>query len=241
MNRIEAMKKLNAPHSGPLRRAAQRGVSLIFALMALVVLSLGAVALIRSIDTGLLVLGNMGLKQDALAAGSAGTEAAIAWIQSNSTTNVLNNSVPAQGYSAVAVSKLDPTGRGVAAGTADLVLIDWDPDGDTKGCQVPGLNGRTPSQCLPASAEIRDSRGNAVRYVITRLCALVGADDASNDCVQPNTSNSTGTTSQRGSLGYGGSGGQRFTTQSIGTYFRIITRTEGVRGTVSYTETLVHF
>ena len=44
-----------------LRR--QRGVSLIFALMALAVISLAAVALVRSVDTTSLVIGNLGFKQ----------------------------------------------------------------------------------------------------------------------------------------------------------------------------------
>jgi type IV pilus assembly protein PilX len=224
-----------APHclfTAGLRRA-QRGVSLLFALMALVVLTLGAVALLRSVDTGLMVLGNLGFKQDALAAGSVGTEAAISWLQANA-GDTLNADQRAQGYSAVAVPNLDPTGRSIATSATSLSLVDW----AGNGCDVAGLAGRKPA-CLAASAEIDAAGGNKVRYVITRLCAQTGAPDASNDCIAPVVVSSSGTTSQRGSLGYGS--GTRFVDQSLGTYYRIITRTEGVRGTVSYTETLVHF
>lgn len=158
-------------------RRAQQGVSLLFALMALVVLSLGAVALLRSIDTGLLVLGNLGFKQDAMSAGSVGTEAAINWLSANAGVT-LDATHAEQGYSAVAVLSMDPTGRGIAAGTSKPVLVDW----ADNGCAVPGLNGRTPV-CVPASAEITVAGENKVRYVITRLCANTGPPDASNDCI----------------------------------------------------------
>ncbi len=52
----------------------QRGVSLVFALMALVVISLGAVAIVRSVDTGALVIGNLGFKQDATSAAAQAAE-----------------------------------------------------------------------------------------------------------------------------------------------------------------------
>ncbi|MDN3921114.1 pilus assembly PilX family protein [Roseateles violae] len=212
----------------PLRRA-QRGVSLLFALMALIVLSLGAVALLRSVDTGLLVLGNLGFKQDALAAGSVGTETAISWLQANAGTG-LDNSQAAKGYSAVAMTAVDPTGRTVAAGATKATLINW-----TGSCVA---NDNT--VCATPSAEIDAQGSNKVRYFITRLCEKEGPADSTNDCVAPVSSQSTGSTTQRGSLGYGQSIA-RFGSQTQGTYYRIITRTEGVRGTVSYTETLVHF
>ena len=49
----------------PPSRTAQRGVSLLFALMALAAMLLAAVALVRSVDSGALVLGNLGFKQEA--------------------------------------------------------------------------------------------------------------------------------------------------------------------------------
>ena len=58
---------LNACPCRPARRRAQRGVSLLFALMALAAMLLAAVALVRSVDSGALVLGNLGFKQEATA------------------------------------------------------------------------------------------------------------------------------------------------------------------------------
>ena len=58
----------------PPRHAAQRGVSLIFALLALGAMLLAAVALVRAVDSGALVLGNLGFKQDATSAADRATE-----------------------------------------------------------------------------------------------------------------------------------------------------------------------
>lgn len=222
-----------APTAKLQTRTGQRGVSVLFALITLVVLSLGAVALVRSVDTGTLLLGNLGFKQDALAASSVGTEAAIAWLETP--PGSLDSAQAAFGYSAVAIPALDPTGREVATGKESLTLVDW----DSNGCKYAGLAGREPT-CVQAGPEIQGKGGNKVRYVITRLCAMEGPPDAANDCVMPVVNSSGGgTTTQRGGISY--SHAYRQTGRSISTYYRILTRTEGVRGTVSYTETLVHF
>ena len=215
-------------------RGAQRGVSLIFALMGLVVLTLGAVALLRSVDTGLMVLGNLGFKQDALSASSAGTEAAISWLQ-NQTAATLAADQRALGYSSVAIVSLEPTGpRADAAAATPAILVDW----SDNGCKVSGLNGRAVASCLPASGPIQVAGGNTVRYFITRLCAAAGQAEG-NDCMKAVVLQSGTSTTQRGSLGYGSQ--QRFVEKSAGTYYRIVARAEDKRGTVSYTETLVHF
>lgn len=56
---------------------AQRGVVLFFALIALVVMSLAAVALIRSVDTNTLVAGNLSFKQATMAVSDRGVEFAL--------------------------------------------------------------------------------------------------------------------------------------------------------------------
>lgn len=55
----------------------QRGVVLFFALIALVAMSLAAVALIRSVDTSTLIAGNLAFKQATKNSAEAGIEAAI--------------------------------------------------------------------------------------------------------------------------------------------------------------------
>ncbi|MDD2893419.1 MAG: hypothetical protein PHF20_05775 [Halothiobacillaceae bacterium] len=61
-------------------RVRQRGVVLFFALVALVAMSLAAVALIRSVDTSTLIAGNLSFKQAATNSGDKGIEAAISWM-----------------------------------------------------------------------------------------------------------------------------------------------------------------
>jgi len=65
------------------RTRRQRGLSLLFALMALVVIGLASVAVVRSVDTSSLVIGNLCFKQDATAASAQMTEQALTWLQAN--------------------------------------------------------------------------------------------------------------------------------------------------------------
>ncbi len=71
-----------SPHNFSTRKkigfaAKQQGVVLFFALIALVVMSLAAVALIRSVDTSTIIAGNLSFRQSAAAAGDTGGEAAL--------------------------------------------------------------------------------------------------------------------------------------------------------------------
>ena len=56
----------------------QRGLSLIYAMLALAVLALATVALIRSVSTGAVVAGNLGFQQEATAAADQAVRQAIA-------------------------------------------------------------------------------------------------------------------------------------------------------------------
>jgi type IV pilus assembly protein PilX len=206
----------------------QRGVSMLFALCALAVLTLGAVALVRSIDTGMLVLGNLGFKKDAVAAGSVATEAAITWLQNNNANDGLDVDKEDLGYYATSPSNLDPTGATLAMATSTVVLPDWNGD----GCK----DIVTKSLVCRATRDAPVNGDNTVRYLITRLCQNPGKNDGGNNCVVPVTAQA-GDSSQRGALKPGG----RFNNFSSGTAYRILTRTVGTRGTVAYTETLVHF
>ena len=105
-----------SPSLHALRRAgAQRGLSLLFALLALVALSLAAVGLVRSVGNGSLVVGNLGFKLDATATSDRGAELAITWLQNNVSGVTLDNDVTASGYYATSTDALDPTGRNTSA------------------------------------------------------------------------------------------------------------------------------
>jgi type IV pilus assembly protein PilX len=71
-------------HALPMARA-QRGVVLVIALVVLVAMSLGGVAILRSVDTSTLIAGNYAFKQGTLQSANIGIESAIKWITANRT------------------------------------------------------------------------------------------------------------------------------------------------------------
>ncbi|MEY4764184.1 MAG: hypothetical protein RI907_857 [Pseudomonadota bacterium] len=206
----------------------QRGLSLIFALLALAALSLGAVALLRSMDTGSQVLGNLGFKQDTTAAADTGTENAINWLSSYTETGTNSSTSTTrageQGYYASSHDGVDVTGQQVGA---TRELIDWD------GNRCAGQNG----QCTLAARTVGNQNGVTTQWVIFRLCNATGTitDDAA--CLKP--SSTTGSSNKRGKLDYGDYA--RFT-GAAGPYYRIVVRARSdARETTSFTETIVHF
>lgn len=212
----------------------QRGLSMLLALIALLILSLSAVALIRAVDTGSLIIGNLGFKQDTTESSAIGAQNAMTWLENN--LNSLDFDVSASGYYASSLEKLDPTGGNTTAANK-LELVDWDGTGT-----CPYAKAGTFSSCdkLPfpvaANAGTNLVNGNTVQWVITRLCKQTGPLSSTNSCTRPQAVGAV-TASDRGELTAGG----RIGDSVAGPYFRIIVRTAGPRNTVSYTETIVHF
>ena len=220
------------PHS------PQRGLSLIFALLALVALSLGAVALLRSVDTGTRVLGNLGFKRDATMLADGATEDAIAWLVgcSGQTGTMAGCDLTkdaggltgsnGQGYFASSHDTLDPSNQ--KSGTYEYV--NW--DGDSCGGHSPCITPTLTHTWQPASGQ--PSHGYT-QYAIFRLCSATITDDSG--CLKP--SSTPGSSAKRGKLDYGDYA--RFTTPP-GPYYRIVVRSVSAdRQTTSFTETIVHF
>lgn len=210
------------------RRRGQRGISLLFALMALVILGFGAVALTRSVDTGTLVMGNLSFRQDAVMASSSGAEEAMKWLDANQVGAKLEADDTTKGYYARSIDKLDPIATRTTT-TDPLPIVNWDG-------KCMGLVEGQYSTCAVMPLKGKDVNGNKVQYVITRLCDSIGAPSGSNLCLRP-PGTVTGTAKDRGELQPGG----RLSTGQASPYYRIIVRVEGPRNTVSYTESLVHF
>jgi type IV pilus assembly protein PilX len=78
----------------------QHGVVLFVALIALVVMSLAAVALIRSVDTNTLITGNLSFKQSSVIAADQGIEEALTRLNAQAVADidVLNTSSAVNGY-----------------------------------------------------------------------------------------------------------------------------------------------
>lgn len=221
------------------RPQAQRGVTLLFALITLVALLLASLALVRSVDTSSILMGNIGFKQDATVTADQASRQAVIWLNKNQT--VLNSDSASNGYYAStqedgtsANPPVDVTGQQLAS-TSSRQLIDWDSD----SC---GAFTGTYKTCLKVvkPVGVTVSGANSAQYVVFRLCSQPG-DFASSGytgtCAKP-LSSSVASASKKGELSYADS--ERFTGQS-GPYYRIVTRVKGARNTISFTETIIHF
>ncbi|MDD5057254.1 MAG: hypothetical protein PHQ60_05235 [Sideroxydans sp.] len=149
------MKPLTKFFVKPALMLKQRGVVLFFALIALLAMSLAAVALIRSVDTNTMIAGNLAFKLAATTSGDAGVESAANWLQVNALANVgkdvftdathlFNTDSPALGYYSSA---------GPIANLLDGTIKWTDAD---------------------SSPEITDESGNKIRVVIERMCPIAG-------------------------------------------------------------------
>ena len=213
------------------RFARQQGSALIFALMTLVALMLAAVALVRSVDTGSNVLGNLGFKQDATAAADKATAAAIASLAGID----LNSNLVTGVYYATSLDGLDITGQQVQPGApnyATRAVVNWDIDNcahapPTAVCAV-----------KPSHPPIAIDASTSARYFITRLCLTPGDPTAAGNTCQRPLRSSTSAAPPKGSIDYADY--ERFQA-AVGPYYRIVVRVVGARGTTSFTETIVHF
>lgn len=131
-------------------RRAQRGAVLFIALIVLVAMSLAGLALMRGVDTGVLIANNLAFKQAATMAGDLGIEAARSWLLANAGGN-LQVDQPAvangNGYWSTSQDALDL-----------IKVYDW----------TTAVNVGT------------DAAGNQVSYVIQRLCDASGPTTAVN-------------------------------------------------------------
>ncbi len=151
-----------------LRAVKQRGVVLFLALIALVALSLAAVALIRSVDTSTLIAGNIAFKQSATTSADAGVESAIAWLtgvqSANSNINVLTN--------ATHPFNITNAGNGYYSNTVD--------DPIAVGYVNLFADATWNISTIPA---VTDSSGNTIRYIIQRMCRTANVAIQNADCL----------------------------------------------------------
>jgi type IV pilus assembly protein PilX len=192
---------------------AQRGVILFVALIVLVAMTLTGIALMRSVDTNVLVAGNLAFRQGATAAGDWGVEAARVFLKNTLTASktALDNDQPSNNYYASWQANLDLIGNGI--GTP----FDW--------------TGTT-------TAVGTDSAGNEVRYVVHRMCQNPGTSTASGaNCVR--TSGSSGSSPADG----GTKGTVSYSTLALPAptviYYRVTVRILGPRNTLSYVQAML--
>lgn len=140
----------------------QKGVVLIIALIALVAMTLAAIALVRAHSAGSLIAGNLAFKQDTLQATDRAFEMALDWMAANLAATQ-ETDVPNQ-YFAL---KQQEDGLGVP------ITIDW--------TNVPCRdNAGNPIACNLVAAG-----ADRIQYVIDRLCqGALPVTDRDTNCVQ---------------------------------------------------------
>jgi hypothetical protein len=148
-----------SPHRQWRLRSGQRGVVLFVALIAMVVLSLTAVALLRSIDTNTSVAGNLAFRQASIAPINNAVETANDdMFYSKNIADLFNPDLNFNYY-----ASLQP---GESTGVV--------PAGVPKGVPA-ALQGAAPPPLYPGTfktlpAVPPDAAGNTVRWVIERVC-----------------------------------------------------------------------
>lgn len=79
-------------------RRSQSGYMLLLVLVVLVAMMVSGIAMVRSMDTGQLVAGNMAARNGTINSADLGIQQAVAFIQLHASDGVLNADVPASGY-----------------------------------------------------------------------------------------------------------------------------------------------
>ena len=185
-------------------------------LMILVALTIAGLALIRSVDTTNVIAGNLAFQQAAVHSGEAGTEDAISvFLNKKSTANLLTDDA-ANAYTASTPASGNPA--------------NWDTYWATvinpNSVSIP-VTSRT---CVGRVCVLpRDASGNTASYTIQRLCQTAGDPTqvttgcpsytpAVINCITANCTNFTPAKQY---------------------YYRITTRVDGPRNTLSYIQTIV--
>lgn len=183
----------------------QKGVILIIALIVLVSMTLAAIGMSRSIDTANLVAGNMAFKQATLQGSDIGFRNAFNWLSANAAGATLQTTDTVNGYYS----------------SAPVTEPNWFDTSDAIWTNAVLLNGGVP-----------DNAGNVVRYVIHRMCTQ--ADTAYNGA--------SGGVSNQCAISYPAGGAASGGSMSVGAtqfqgipqlYYRVTTRVDGPRNTIS--------
>ena len=220
--RLLPFRKINLP-------AAQRGVVLMVSLIILVALTLGGLALVRSVGTANFIAGNLAFQQAATHASQSGIEDGInTFLEANDLSFFWADSFT-QGFAASAPSATDPVN---AAAWDTYWRTTIDPAGQVAATVAVKTCSPACTGCGRVCRLPTDGAGNTVSYTIQRLCQAPG------DPMQVPTGCASG--AQKSSLvGASLAAGAVTLPMIVQYYYRITVRTVGPRNTVSYVQTIV--
>ena len=217
----------------------QRGVVLLIALVMLIAITLGGLALFRQVGTGIIVAANLAFKNSALVASDRGIEDARNW---------LLNPVFAAGQVG-GLENADPT-RGYFPAGCNTSITGGIPDANNDGliddCKATPAPGQfdpytydwSGANSVVATAD--DGNGNEVRYVIHRLCRIPGALNSTNVLGVPQECVLRSTTSSNTGPGPTFDPSNMMLSVQEQPYYRITTRTSGPRNTTVHTQIILY-
>ena len=215
---------------GRIKARAQQGVVLFIALIALLVMSLAAVALIRSVDTGTMISGNLSFRQSATTSSDVGIEAAV--------------------------TALDCRGRNVLFPTPCTTSNPIDPRDPRDILEHPfnvssasaGYYSNADTRALTSDASWTDTNsvlvgtenGNTVRYIIERMCRPADIETPVDQVLSDAfclLSDGDTNTSSKAVLAAPEAGGKKASNPPM---YRITIRTTGPKNTVSYVQAFAY-
>lgn len=213
-NRIDPNMRLNA-------NRRQQGTVLAVVLVVLVVMMLGSVSLMRSLDTSALLTGNIGFKRDSVNTGAAGLNKAFEKMK-----------LAAFSTNQDSVAGCPPP---VGTGTACTAVTEWVKlnfyprvlETDANGIPVVLKDKATFDAKFKAGT--LTVNGNEVRYLIERMCKRYGPSDKT-VCVldeYSSPSSETQVLEKPGSI--------------VSPVYRVTVRTDGVRNTQTYAQWMVSY
>lgn len=210
-----------AQHKNLRFKNKQTGVVLFLAMIALVVMSLAAVALIRSVDTNSMITGNLAYKQTAAISSSYGIESmtdtigvqALAYGNANDAVN---------GYYALC-SNFDGGSTDRCSGINLTADASW----------VPGTNSRLATGDGITPGNGRDMYGNTIQYIVERMCHQVGAPSNA-ACLQAGSDPDNNT---KNVLNEPMAGAPEVATELP--VYRVTVRIAGPKNTISYVQAFI--
>jgi len=211
----------------PPRKEA--GVVLMIALIILVALTIGGLALVRSGDTTNLISGNLAFQQSATHAAEMGTEDALRTFLETQPYTVLYADRAGNGYTAST-----PPGVWNAAGNTAGNPASWDTYWSTVIDPAPRAIPVAAKSCGHGGGRVctlptDNTTGNTVSYTIQRLCATTGDPaDPATGCASSSDRYAPCHKTQCLPI--------PLSTQY---YYRITSRVAGPRNTISYVQSIV--
>jgi type IV pilus assembly protein PilX len=194
--------------------ARERGAVLFVALIALVTLMLAAVALTRSVDTAIVISGNLAFKQAATASADNGLESAIKWLAKINSDNI---------------SK-DPFTDATHAFNQTNAAVGYYSNVDNT------LNFKADATWTDAASKLvaADPSGNQARYIIQRMCRDANTLLSESNCLFSDAEIDTGSKRVKPASEAGAKVTGKVPLN------RVTIRVTGPRNTVSYTQAFVY-